>query len=329
MKRYIQTHKWQLGLAVLVIVATAFNLIPHDVAASGGLAIFAGPTTITQAFVQQWDTTIRMQAQQKTSRFESRVTDRGNIVGESFTANRLDAIEDTPQNTTRHGDTVWSDANHSARVGLMQDFYQALPVDRADEPKVLANPTGSYMSSLTAAWNRRKDRIIYAAGLGNSQTKEGALIALPAGQKIAAGGTGMTKAKIITTKKIFRANEADEESDDPQELFFTYTAEMLEDILADATLTSADFMAVKMLQEGKMSGQWMGFNWVPYEKVNNVGGTYSAMAWAKAAIHFGTGFFEGKSQRRGDKKDTMQVSAAGSVGATRVWEYGVVQVDFV
>lgn len=287
------------------------------------------PSTITQAFVQQWDNTIRMQAQQKTSRFESRVVDRGNITGESFTGNRLGVVEDTPENTTRHGDTVWSDIEHSNRVALMRDFYQALPVDRADEPKVLANPTGAYMSSLLAAWNRRKDSIIYTAGIGNSQTKEGALVALPAGQKIAAGATGMTKTKIITAKKIFRANEADEESDDPQELYFTYTAEMLEDILADSTLTSADFMAVKMLQEGKMSGKWMGFNWVPYEKVRNVAGTYSAMAWAKSAIHLGTGFFEGKSQRRGDKKDTMQVSAAGSVGAMRVWEYGVVQVDFV
>ena len=287
------------------------------------------PATITQAFVQQWDTTLRVQAQQKNSRFESRVTDRGNITGESFTANKLGVLEDTPENNVRHGDTAWSDITHATRVALMRDFYQALPVDRNDEPKLLANPTGEYMTSLTSAWNRRKDGIIYAALLGNSQTKEGAMIALPSSQKIVAGGAGFTKAKIITAKKIFRANECDAEADDPQELFITYTSEMLEDILADTTLTSADFMAVKMLQEGDLAGRWMGFNWVPYERVNNVGGTYSAVAWAKKAVHFGTGFFEGKSQRRGDKKDLMQVSAAGSAGAARVWEDAVVQIDFV
>ena len=329
MKDYLRKNKWQLALFAVLLIGTAFNFIPADVAASLSLAGLAGTTTITQAFVQQFDATIRTQAQQKTSRFESRVTDRGTITGESFTANKLGVAEDTPENNVRHGDTQWSEIEHSTRVALMRDFYQALPVDRADEPKVLANPTGDYMTSLVAAWNRRKDAIIYAAGLGNSQTKEGALVALPAGQKIAAGGTGFTKAKLITAKKIFRANECDSEADDPQELYITYTAEMLEDILGDATLTSADFMAVKMLQEGNLAGKWMGFNWVPYEKVNNVGGTYSAMAWAKKAIHFGTGFFEGKSQRRGDKKDTMQVSAAGSIGAVRVWEDGVVQIDFV
>lgn len=329
MKTYLRTHKWQLGIALLLIIGTVFSLIPHELAASGGLAMMAGNTTITQAFVQQFDTTISQQAQQKKSRFEPRVKDRGNITGESFTANKLDAIEDTPENTTRHGDTVWSDANHSTRVALMQDFYQALPVDRADEPKVLANPTGDYMDSLLSAWNRRKDRIIYSAAIGNSQTKEGAQIALPSSQIIAAGGTGFTKSKLIMTKKLFRANEADGEADTPQELFIAYTSDMLEDILNDNTLTSKDFLAIQMLQEGNVAGKWMGLNWVPYERVNNTAGTLRTVAWAKDSIHFGTGFFEGKSQRRGDKKDTMQVSAAGSVGAVRVWEYGVVAIDFV
>ena len=286
------------------------------------------PQSITQAFVQQWDTTIQLQAQQRTSRFETRVHDRGNITGESFTANRLGVAEDTPENNTRHGDTVWSDIEHSTRVAIMKDFYQALPVDRADEPKVLANPTGSYMTSLVGSWNRRKDRIIYDGLIGSAQTKDGALVALPSEQIIVAGGTGMTKAKIIAAKAIFRANEADEEADDPQELYIAYTSDMLTDILSDTTLTSADFMAGKMLQEGKLSDKWMGFNWVPYERIPTIGGVKRTVAWARGALHKGTGFVEGKAQRRGDKKDTLQVSMAGSYGAVRVWEYGVVAVDF-
>ncbi len=284
--------------------------------------------TITQAFVIQWDDTIRMLAQQKQSRLESAIFDKGNITGESFTANRLAALEDTPENTVRHGDTEWSESTHSTRVALMKDFYQALPVDRADEPKVLANPNGAYMESLVAAWNRRKDTIIYNALIGNSQTKEGALVALPAGQKIVAGATAFTKSKIITAKKIFRKNEADQHNG--EELYITYNSEMLEDVLADTTLTSADFMAVKMLQEGDVTGKWMGVNWIPYEKLLLTGGTtYTAVMWAKSAAHRGTGFTEGKSQRRADKKDTMQVSMAGSYGAVRVEEEKVVTIDFV
>lgn len=283
--------------------------------------------TITNAFVIQWDTTIRQQAQQMDSRFAGAVTDRGNITGESFTANRLAPLEDMPENTVRHGDTVWSDPNHSTRIALMKDFYQALPVDRNDEPKLLANPlNGTYMQSLIAAHNRRKDQIIFQSLLGNSQAKDGTLVALPAGQKIVAGGTGFTKAKLLTTRKIFRKNEADNHNG--EQLYIAYNSEMLEDILADTTLTSADFLAVKMLQDGDVSSKWMGFNWIAYEAINLVGGTYSTAAWAKSAIHFGTGYTEGKASRRADKKDLMQVSMGASHGASRVEEEKVVQIDF-
>lgn len=284
------------------------------------------PTSITQAFVQQWDATIRLNAQQKVSRLEATVTPRGQITGESFTANMLAAIEDTPQNNQRHGDTVWSDATHSTRVGLMADFYQALPVDRADEPKLLANPNGSYQESLLAAWNRRKDKVIYRALMDAAQLKTGSTATVPSGQIIVHGAAGLTKAKIIQAKRLFRANEADEHAG--EQLYFAYNAIALEDVLGDTTLTSADFMAVKMLQSGDVSGKWLGFNWVPYEGIDLSGSTYTTIAWAKSAVHFGTGFVEGRAQRRADKKDTLQVSMAGSVGAVRVEETRVVKVEF-
>lgn len=282
--------------------------------------------TITQAFVQQWDSAIRLQAQQKESRLQMCVTDRGSITGESFTANRLAALEDTPANSVRHGDTVWSEATHSARVAIMQDFFQALPVDRNDEPKVLANPNGAYQESLVAAWNRRKDRVIFAALTGSAQSKDGSTTAVPAGQTILHGSAGMTKTKIITARKLFRKNEADDLNGD--ELYIAYNSEMLEDILADTTLTSSDWMAVKMLQAGDIKGKWCGFNWVPYESISLSGSTYTTAAWSKSALHFGTGYVEGSAGRRKDKKNTMQVDMGGSVGAVRIEEEKVVLVQF-
>lgn len=282
--------------------------------------------TITQAFVQQWDSAIRLQAQQKESRLARLVTDRGSITGESFTANRLAAAEDTPANSTRHGDTVFSEITHSARVAIMQDFFQALPVDRNDEPKLLANPNGSYQESLVAAWNRRKDRVIYSALIGSAQAKDGSTVAVPAGQKILHGSTGMTKAKILTARKLFRKNEADEHNGD--ELFMIYNSEMLEDILADTTLTSVDHMAVKAFQEGDINRRWAGFTWVPYEQIQLSGATYTTVAFARSACHFGTGFVEGTAGRRKDKRNLMQVDMAGSVGAVRVEEEKVVLIEF-
>jgi hypothetical protein len=76
----------------------------------------------------------------------------------------------------------------------------------------------------------------------------------------------MTKAKLIAAKAMFRRNECDEQNG--EELYMTYNADMLTQILSDTTLTSADFMAVKMLQEGAVSvtgwalNGWLTRSWI-------------------------------------------------------------------
>lgn len=282
--------------------------------------------TITNAFVIQWDNAIKQQAQQTESRLMKAVMDKGTITGESFTHNSL-AATDMPEVTTRLGDTEWGNPEHSTRVANMRDFYRALPLDRADIPKMLVNPVtgGDYMSAIMAARNRRIDSIIYNALLADQLLKDGSSVALPVGQKIVNGGTGLTKVKLVQAKKLFRANEADQENG--EELFITYTADALEDVLTDTTLTSADFMAVKMLQAGDIGGKWMGFNWIPYEGVSTAASVATLVAWAKSGAKLGRGYEEGNVTRRGDKRDAWQVSMAASYGALRTEEKKVVTIE--
>lgn len=284
--------------------------------------------SITAAFVQQWDTSIRLQAQQMESRLMKAVTDRGTITGDGFTVNNLDKIE-MDENTVRHGDTEWADANHTNRLAVMKDFYKALPLDRNDITKMIVNPVtgGDYMRLLMAAKNRKIDDVIYDALRGTITSKDaGTSYTLPSAQKIAHGSAGFTKAKLIQCRKMFRANECD--SHNGEELFLAYNSAMLEDLLSDTTLTSADYMAVKMLQEGDVSGKWMSFNWLPYETLDYASSTYYTVAWAKSGIHFGKGYEEGNVTRRGDKKDLWQVSMGASYGAGRQSEEKVVEIAF-
>lgn len=287
-------------------------------------------STITQAFVQQWDTAIRAEAAQRESRFQSAVVDRGTITGEAFTINFLgDDGGLIDANTVRHGDTEWTDPVHSTPVVNMADFYKAYPLDRNDIPKMIVNPVtgGDYMQLLMNQRNRRIDKIIYDAARGSQLKKDGSSEALPAGQKVAVAATGFTKAKLIETKKIFRRNEADEFNG--EELYIAYNDVMLEDILADTTLTSADYMAVKMLQNGDVSGKWMGFKWLPFNGITKVSNDYFTIAWAKSGIHLGKGYEEGNVTRRGDKKDAWQVSMGASYGAGRQDAKKVVEIAFL
>lgn len=298
----------------------------------------ANENAITAAFVQQFHDSFEIAAQQKDSRFQASVTDRGRITGASFTINDMGSVE-MQAVTSRFADTVWTLPEAGTRNALMADYTLHVPIEKRDLPKLIAQPQGPYMQLTVAANNRKKDDVIYRALLDPVLRKvehNGAYtsVALPNTQKILHAGAGMTKAKLIQAKAMFRRNECDEQNG--EELFIAYDADMLSQILTDTTLTSADFMAVKMLQEGALAGKWLGFNWIAYEKLDltPVDGVTPAFkttaAWCKSAVHMGTGqqFGTDIGPRR-DKNNTIQISVDASYGAGRANESKVVSLSFV
>ncbi|EMG5747236.1 hypothetical protein V5E82_001507 [Yersinia enterocolitica] len=296
----------------------------------------ANKNMITAAFVQQFHDSFEIASQQKDSRLQAAVHDRGMITGASFTINDMGTIEMNAI-TTRFGDTVWDVPEAGTRNALMADYGVFVPVEKRDLRKLIAEPQGPYLQLTLSATNRKKDDVIYRALLDPVPRKvenNGAYtnVVLPAAQKILAGGTGMTKAKLIAAKAMFRRNECDEQNG--EELYIAYNADMLTQILSDTTLTSADFMAVKMLQEGALAGNWLGFRWIAYEKLDSVTDTgvttKTTVAWAKTAVHFGTGAeYNTDIGPRRDKNNTIQISVDASYGAGRANEQKVVSIAFV
>lgn len=278
---------------------------------------------VTEAFVQQFSANFHHVSQQTTSRLESRVRVEAGIVGDSKKINRIGATS-AQKKTTRHGDTPLIETPHSTRWIDLDDYEWADLVDELDKKKMLADPTSEYMKAGVAAMNRAKDDVVYAAARGSARTLSGTT-ALTAGQKIAVGGTGLTKTKIIGAKKLFRANEADEENGET--LYFTYGSEQMEDVMGDTTLTSADYLAVQMLQEGKVGKRWMGFEWVPFERALLSSTTRYQIAWAKSKVALGIGAeIMTRLSERPDKSYALQPYARMSLGAVRVEEAGVVEV---
>ncbi|ECA5826004.1 hypothetical protein EL832_10275 [Salmonella enterica subsp. enterica serovar Hvittingfoss] len=294
----------------------------------------ANKNMITAAFVQQFHDSFEIASQQKDSRLQACVHDRGKITGTAFTINDMGTIE-MNEISTRFGDTVWDVPEAGTRQALMSDYGLFIPVEKRDLRKLIASPQGPYMNLTLSACNRKKDDVIYNALINPVPRKtedKGAFtnVSLPASQMIVANSQPMTKAKLIAAKAMFRRNECDEQNG--EEMFITYNADMLSQILADTTLTSADFMAVKMLQEGKLADNWLGFKWIAYEKLKKDSTTkaQTAVAWCKSAVHFGTGAdYNTDIGPRRDKNNTIQISVDASYGAGRANESKVVTIDFV
>lgn len=278
---------------------------------------------ITEAFVNQFADNFRHVAQQMPSRLQPCVSLEGSIVGMSKSINLL-GQRTAQRRLVRHGDTPINDQVHGTRFVDLYDWEDGDMVDDLDKVRMLVDPTSDYVKAMVSAMNRTKDDVIIAALGGNSRSTAGN-VALPSTQKIAVNASGLTKTKIIQAKKLFRANEADEENG--EELYFAYSSQMLADVLADTTLTSADFLAVQMLQNGTMKGKWMGFTWVPTERLPKVSTTRYGYAWAKSGVTLGIG--KDTTTKVGEdpgKGFNVRVYAKQAIGAVRSEEPKVVEI---
>jgi hypothetical protein len=280
---------------------------------------------VTEAFAQQFADTFKMVAQQMPSRLESAVMLEPNIRGISKTVNRL-GRRTASRRMARHSDTPLNDQPHSTRFIDLFDWEDGDLIDDQDKLRMLVDPTSDYLKGMIAALNRAKDQVVIDAAVGAARTAAATSVALPAGQRILVGGTGLTKAKIFQAKRFFRRAEADEESG--EELYFVYSAAAMTDVLADTQLTSADFQAVQMIQQGSLKGTWMGFRWIPSELLPIVSTTRTNIAFAKSGIALGMG--EDIVTKVGEdpsKSFATRVYAKMTIGAVRVEEEKVVAVE--
>lgn len=290
---------------------------------------------ITAAFVTEFAANFEIQTQQKVSRLLATAVNKGKITGNSFTINDLGSLE--MQDRTRFGDTAWNLPDAGVRHVYMGDKSLAVPIDRMDIPKMIASVQGPYTDACLSAYNRQVDAIIYAALLGNiSRIDEyngtAETVSLPATQKILHGGTAITKSKIIAAKALFRKNECDEENG--EKINMIYNSAMLTTILGDTTLTSADFMAIKMLQEGAVGTKWLGVNWIPYEKLltltDGANTVYRTAMYTSTAVHYGQGSaYTVDIGVRRDKNNAIQIYVDASMGAGRANEDKVVELQFI
>lgn len=288
------------------------------------------------AFRQQFHDDFVLKLAQRQSRFQSAVTDRGSISGDTFTINSLGDGEMDPVNN-RYEDKSPSQLDHNTRIATMSAYDKLFVVDAFDVPRLAADPSHKFTGLLTDAANRRKDKTIYRALLDPVTQKTNnsggtTTVALPASQIILAGGTAFTKNKLIQIRKMFRQVEGDEMNG--EELHIAYNADILAQLLADDTLNTRDRLAAQMLQEGKLQDIWMGFRWTPYEALDNGAGGATerrTVAWSKSALHFGTGINVKTEvgENTAKKGHPTEAYAWMTLGAGRQDETKVVACDFL
>jgi len=290
---------------------------------------------VTEAFALAFANNFKQVAQQSVSRFQNAVMLESDIVGMSKSINRL-GQRTAQRRLTRHGDTPMNDQVHSTRFIDLFDWEDGDMLDDQDKIRMLVDPTSDYVKAMVAGLNRAKDDVIITA-LGGAQraTSTGgigagasltATVAFPAGQKIAVGGTGLTRAKLISARALFRKNEADEENG--EELFLGYHSTGLSDLLSDTTLTNSEYNTVISLQNGTFKGgKLFGFTPIPSERFLKVSTTRFVYAWAKSGMSLGIGKeIVARVGEDPSKAFNVRAYAKMSIGAARIEEEKVVEI---
>jgi len=280
-------------------------------------------TQVTTAFVQQYSANVQMLSQQMGSRLRDAVRVE-NVVGKNAFFDQVGAA--TAQlRTTRHADTPQIDTPHARRRVSLADYEYADLIDDQDKVRMLIDPTSAYAMAAAAAMGRAMDDVIITAATGTAFTGEtgSTSTALPAGQQIAAGGADMTVAKLREAKKILDLSDVDPSI--PR--YIAVGPNQIEALLGDTNVTSSDFNTVKALVQGEVN-QFMGFNFIMTNRLAISGSTRSCFAWAEDGIAIGVGKdVNARIDERADKGYATQVYYCMSIGATRMEENKVVQID--
>ena len=243
--------------------------------------------TIDSVFVKQYADTYLALLEQKESKLLSTVTNIGSVTGTSWTLNEMGTLGDEFNTLTRFGETQYTDASFASRFGTMSDFPNFTRLAIQDLYKLKAQPQDQLLQRLHSKWNRKVDKVVYNALLGTVARKEVGAdtytnVALPATQILGDATAPITKQLLIDIRTKFMENECEED------IYVTYNADLLNTLLADTTLTSADYLAGQMLQRGEINN-FLGFNWVHYEGIRSADGlSATGVAYTKSAVEVAT-----------------------------------------
>ena len=279
--------------------------------------------TIEQYYVEQYQNTIRVLSQQKTSRLEGTTIPPVSVTGNALYWERLGSTEAITLET-RHDDTPNIEADHSRRKQTATPRVWATLLDTVDQARMLVDPKNYYNQIARMAMNRAKDSVIITALGGTSYAGQAGATAvvLPAGQKVAVGGTGLTLTKLMAAKQLLDEAEVDE--DMPR--YCVVAAQQVTDLLSTTEIKSTDYNSVKALVEGKVD-TFLGFKFIRTQLLDLTASVRYCYVYAQGAIGYGIlSDIEAKIDQRIDKNYSWQVWQKMDIGATRIEEEMVVQI---
>lgn len=238
--------------------------------------------TISNAYVQTFERTVRQLAQQSMTRLRPHVMEKS-VESSKHNWDRLGKGDFATKAAARTA-TPATDSPWSRRVSVPTTKHDGDTVEPEDIVQMLIDPKSSIAEKQGMGAARAIDDYIIAAATGNALDGAGAPVAFPAGQKVGDGTAPISFDMVTAVQEKFMTNDIDPSI--PK--VFVVGPTQVRKLMQLTEQTSADYVNREALQKLQASGivpNWMGFTWIMSTRLLiPAGGEKSCLAFTKRAI---------------------------------------------
>lgn len=282
----------------------------------------------------QFNSVLYQLAQQKESKFASKVRRETVANAELAYFDTVGAEDDPEQQTTRHPTTPLTEGNYNRRKIVPYKWHKGRVLDSYDQARMAANLNNATTQGFAMSFGRKKDKLVIEAATGTAYTgKAGTTAVAFKDESLSINGDGtvttlgtaavnntevpMTLSKMLTMMEIF--NEAD--VDENITKYWAVSPNDIKHILNMTEVGSADYNTVKAIAAGKVD-TFMGFNffWTNLLAKDAVDATSTrTLAWAEDGIILGyIGDLTTEITIRTDLCNEPQIYSKMDLGAVRM-----------
>ncbi len=230
--------------------------------------------SITNAFVQQFETEVKIAYQRLGSKLSNLVRKKTNIKGSSTTF--FKAGTGTAGTKSRHGMVPLMNTDHTSVPCTLADYYAADYVDKLDELQFEIDERQVITSNAANALGRKADDLVTDAMNGVTA------------HVIATGATGITKAKVL---QVFEEMGNGDIPDDGMRYWLTSPSGWT-DLIQIPEFADADYVGGDDLpwKGGMVARRWLGFMFLTYNGLPApAAGEKSDFAFHSSAVGFASG----------------------------------------
>lgn len=245
-----------------------------------------------QLFTTQFSTNLELLLQQKGSKLRGTVREGFHVGKLASPINQIGAIQ-LQQPSGRGAPMGRVDAEFTRRWVFPQPGDLPQQIDSFDELETIVDPKSMYAENAAYAVGRAWDDCLIAAATGTAQIGTDGASLVPelfsttnfqvASTFGASSASGLTIAKMIELRRIFRHYHVDLENDP---ITLVIGSQQESDLLNQVEVVSTEFNDHPVLVDGKVT-KFLGFEIKMTERLATASNVRTAIAYAKSGLYLG------------------------------------------